>query len=247
VVVAAAAVLSLVDAAAQPDVRPDADTTRAPAVAAVQAGPQRAASPSPARPVPRARVTARRHPASALPAKPRPPSGQLAAAGTDRPARPGAGRLVRYRVEVESSLRVDRAQFARAVHRTLTAPRGWQRVDRVRFAQVSGRARADFAVALATPDTTDRLCRPLLTRGRTSCWNGSRAVINSRRWIGGAATYGSDLRGYRDYLISHEVGHALGHGHRGCPRTGEPAPVMVQQTKSLQGCQANPWPAVGGR
>ncbi|MDN5717960.1 MAG: DUF3152 domain-containing protein, partial [Janibacter sp.] len=51
-----------------------------------------------------------------------------------------------------------------------------------------------------------------------------------------------DLQLYRHYLVNHEVGHGLGKGHERCPRKGSPAPVMVQQTLSLHGCTANPWP-----
>ena len=38
------------------------------------------------------------------------------------------------------------------------------------------------------------------------------------------------------------MGHFLGLGHVECPAEGAPAPVMMQQSKGLNGCRANPWP-----
>jgi hypothetical protein len=154
------------------------------------------------------------------------------------------GRLVRYAVQVEGGVPVDPLDFARQVHATLTDPRGWQSVDGVAFEAVADPSEAAFIVTLATPVTTDRLCAPLDTGGWLDCFNGSRAVINSDRWLLGATSWSTDITGYRHEVLNHEVGHALGHGHAYCPTPGAPAPVMQQQTISLQGCTPNGWPSV---
>ena len=57
-----------------------------------------------------------------------------------------------------------------------------------------------------------------------------------------AEAYGADLTGYRTYVVNHEVGHSLGHGHAYCAGKGEVAPVM-QQTYGVKGCSAWPWPS----
>lgn len=158
-----------------------------------------------------------------------------------------SGRTVRIVVEVEGGLPVASSDFAASVATVLADPRGWQTKDGVRFVAVSPEdvakgAEVDLRIALVSPATTDRLCAPLRTRGQVSCHNNHRAVINLRRWQLGAAAYGGDLAGYRTYVVNHEVGHGLGHGHVQCGGKGEPAPVMMQQTYGVAGCTAWPWP-----
>ena len=167
------------------------------------------------------------------------PTGTLVRVG-GRSAVAGRGSLLRFVVEVEGGLGVDRRAFAHAVETVLFDPRGW-RTSGFQFQRVSS-GPVDFRVALASPDTTDRLCAPLRTRGRYSCHANGRAVLNVRRWFDGAPSYGDDVRRYRIYLVNHEVGHALGHGHTPCPAPGALAPVMLQQTKGVAPCIANPWP-----
>jgi hypothetical protein len=156
-------------------------------------------------------------------------------------------KVVRYTVETEGGLGADTVELAKVVSTVLTDPRGWQAQDGVQFvnippAEAAKGAAVDVRVTLASPDTTDRLCAPLETRGEVSCHNGGRAVLNLRRWMLGVEAYGTDLAAYRTYLVNHEVGHALGHGHVSCPGAGKDAPVMMQQTYGLDGCAAWPWP-----
>ncbi|MHA6782315.1 DUF3152 domain-containing protein [Pseudonocardia saturnea] len=153
---------------------------------------------------------------------------------------PGPGPVRTVRVEVEDGLAVDGAAFADFVLATLNDPRGWGRDGALSFARTDGEAA--IVVVLASPDTAAALCRPLVTHGRLSCRIGSRAVLTYFRWVEAVPDYGDDRTGYRRYLVNHEVGHVLGHGHEPCPGPGAPAPVMQQQTKGLLGCAPNSWP-----
>jgi hypothetical protein len=147
---------------------------------------------------------------------------------------------VKVRIEVEKGLRLDRPAFARFVLDTLNDPRSWGHGGSRTFARTDGAA--DVRVVMASPDTSARLCRPLITRGTLSCRSGDRAVLTLYRWVKAIPDYGKDRNGYRQYVVNHEVGHALGHGHEFCPGRGKRAPVMMQQTKGLLGCRKNPWP-----
>lgn len=155
--------------------------------------------------------------------------GETRAADPEQPIEP----VVRYRVMVERGLEGEAASFTQTVDRVLQDPEGWSRAGR-RFIRVEeGPA---ITVLLATPNTVDELCAPLDTGGQLSCGRKRRATLNLVRWRQGVVHWGDDLKGYRAYMINHEVGHLLGIPHRPCGGDGEAAPVMLQQTKKLDGC-----------
>ena len=91
---------------------------------------------------------------------------------------------------------------------------------------------------------TDKLCLPLDTGGEVSCRVDDRVVLNAKRWMYAVPAYAGKVDLYRSYLVNHEVGHFLGHGHSTCPKAKTPAPVMMQQTKGLDGCLPNAWPTI---
>jgi Protein of unknown function (DUF3152) len=168
-------------------------------------------------------------------------SGRLATVPGEVPA-VGPGTKITYRLEIEAGLPLDGPAIATQVQRTLTDPRGWEPIEHVAFARTTGPA--SFELILASPTLVDRLCYPLDTIGQLSCRNGDKVILNAKRWATAVPWYAGHLDDYRAYLVNHEVGHRLGHGHKTCPSPGAPAPVMVQQSKSLYGCKANPWPSV---
>jgi Protein of unknown function (DUF3152) len=153
----------------------------------------------------------------------------------------GNGKLLRYTVELEEGLPFDASAVATMIDTTLGDARSWISTGRNAFQRTAHRP--DIRIVVATPKTTDKLCAPLRTRGEVSCHNGEFVVLNAKRWAAGVEFYNGDIDNYRRYLINHEVGHALGHGHVSCPGRGELAPVMLQQTYGLDGCLPNAWPA----
>src|SRR5262249_42329653 len=157
------------------------------------------------------------------------------------------GPLQQYTVEVEDGVRTDEWAFAAEVEEILGDRRGWGSGRRASFQRGDNPGRAAVRVSLAATLTVRELCG-YTVRSETSCYNGAvgRAVINDARWVRGAMSYGRDLAGYHQYVITHEVGHRYGHHHELCGTPGAPAPVMMQQTLSTGRCRPNPWPFPDG-
>ena len=171
--------------------------------------------------------------------------GTYRGAGTHAAPATATGTLRRYDVRIEHGLDIDPERAAQFIQEVLNDKRSWRGSGSWRFELVRPGQPADLHAYITTPGTTDRLCAPLRTRGEVSCQNGTKVVLNARRWLQGVSYYGGDVTNYRRYLVNHEFGHALGHQHIGCPASGALAPVMMQQTKGLAGCRRNPWPYPG--
>jgi len=162
---------------------------------------------------------------------------------------PAGGTLKRYQVAVQVGLSESVSSVATRVEQILgNTGQGWARGGQWRFQRVSS-GTVDFIVELTTAKDTEAICARfgLNTRGVVSCRGGRNVVINETRWRTGTDGVNSGSTKYspEEYqilVINHEVGHALGHSHVGCPSSGAPAPVMMPQYFGLDGCVPNIWP-----
>jgi hypothetical protein len=183
----------------------------------------------------------------------------------------GTAKVFTYTVEVENGIDTTTfggdEGFARMVTETLANPKSWTHNPQFAFTRIDGTAQVepDFRISLSSPMTVREGCGydiPL----EASCYNPAyadgqpRVFINEARWVRGAVPFQGDVGSYRQYLINHEVGHAIGYQrHESCAANGELAPIMMQQTFSTnnndaarfdpgtvnpdgKACRFNPWP-----
>lgn len=192
--------------------------------------------------------------------------------GNEQQIGQGTTRVFNYTVEVEDGIDTTSyggdEGFARMVSQTLGNPKSWTHNPQFAFRRVDATApgKPDFRVSLTSPMTLREGCGyeiPL----EASCYNPAygpdvqrRVFVNEARWVRGAVPFQGDIGSYRQYLINHEVGHAIGYArHEPCPDNGDLAPVMMQQTFSTNNndearfdpdtvkpdgkvCRFNPWP-----
>ena len=207
--------------------------------ATAQAGPPATAAPvgpspvTPATPMPTTEDPAATDPGGIVTA-----DGNVVAPGS---VVAGTGAPLRYTVEVAPATGLDPTEVAATVDAALGDPRSWARIRRME--RVEDGDLVDARIVVAPPAVVDALCAEagLDTAGVYSCWNGRIVALNAWRWEIGAVGF-PDVPAYRTYLVNHEVGHVLGLGHVGCPGEGALAPLMMQQSKGLDGCVANGWP-----
>lgn len=192
--------------------------------------------------------------------------------GTTPQVGQGRAKVFRYTVEIENGLDPTMyggdTAFAQMIDQTLANPKGWTHDPQFAFVRIDGtdNAKPDFRVSLVSPLTVREGCGYEF-RLETSCYNPSfgadrqaRVFINEARWVRGAVPFEGDVGSYRQYVINHEVGHAIGYlRHEPCDKQGGLAPVMMQQTFSTsdddaakfdpewvkadgKSCRFNPWP-----
>ncbi|MBR3164277.1 DUF3152 domain-containing protein [Candidatus Saccharibacteria bacterium] len=150
-------------------------------------------------------------------------------------------RVVKYRIETRGDIKGDKEEFRKVVAETLRDEKGWARAG-VKFEEVEkgGELKMILAspkkVAEASAGCSDKL----------SCTVKSDVLINDDRWMGGSDSYnqlGVKVAEYRQMVINHEVGHFLGHDHIAkCEIENGTAPIMLQQSTGLRGCQPGVWP-----
>lgn len=147
---------------------------------------------------------------------------------------------VTYSVTTAGTISASVSEFASQAQETLSDNRGWPQLG-IRFRQVQ--SGGDFTLILANANQMEGFSSGC--SAEWSCRVGQNVIINQDRWTSSTSSWsggGGSLRDYRNMVINHEVGHWLGLDHQSCPAAGSPAPIMQQQSISLQSCAPNPWP-----
>lgn len=149
-------------------------------------------------------------------------------------------KVVRYTTVVDKDVEYSSSQFAQEVDIYLADPEGW-RSKGYEFVRVDGGSKEPkqvrVVIHLSSSSFIEKQCK--LTGLSCAELKGKHAWLNEDRWKRGAPKSRLALPEYRQYMVSHEVGHLLGYDHVECGGAGEPAPIMMQQTKGIGQCRPN--------
>lgn len=141
---------------------------------------------------------------------------------------------IRYTTVVDSGVSYSSQMFADEVAVYLSDPNGWTS-EGYTFVRTTT---PDVVIHLTSPQTlATNSCRD----ATLSCaeMNGRHMYLNADRWTKGAPASKLVLKNYRQYMVTHEMGHILGVDHVKCPGRGQPAPLMMQQTLGIGECTPN--------
>lgn len=172
------------------------------------------------------------------------PSEKLAKLTTEIKIREISGqKVVYYTIKQLGTVETNLEDFREKVKETLNDPRGWTRLG-LKFMETTD-DQSDLDIYIADPNCLD----PIENCGyELSCttWH-NQIYLNDTRWREGTQTSQQNNFSQRDYqrmVLNHEMGHWLGHYEhtQSCPNGG-PAPIMLQQSTGLRGCDSmNAWP-----
>jgi hypothetical protein len=115
----------------------------------------------------------------------------------------------------------------------LNDPEGWTKHG-YRFEHVNSGEK--ISIHLVMPKTIEKKCG-LPTSLSCAELGGRFVFLNASRWFHGSSESKLPLEDYRQYMISHEIGHILGFDHKKCPCIGCKAPIMMQQTLGIGECE----------
>lgn len=133
----------------------------------------------------------------------------------------GGSRRIKFWSEVDDKVDFPEDSFMNEVDYCVNDPAGW------------GAKGYKFTLSHNNPDVLFRLVqdRPSLLGLSLACPEKGLVEINAKNWINGVSKTRLSLPRYRQYLISHELGHMLGYEHSNPRPRGQPVPVMHQQSR----------------
>ena len=151
--------------------------------------------------------------------------------------------LITYHIEIDEDVlkkwkiyNAGERQIEFYIMAYLNSPDGWSQ-DGYTF-EPAAKSSARVWIRLSTSKTIEQLCglSPMLSCAELG---GKHIYLCAERWFSGSPKSGLDIENYRQYMVSHEMGHILGKQHVKCPGKGHKAPIMVQQTLGIGECIPN--------